>query len=68
MCKGLTMLTAGVMLIGASAKGEVKYTSQARHVSYEIEVGDSFSSEVHEDAVAAPDTNFGLFDEDLRPE
>ncbi len=52
-----------IMLVGAQANAEVMYTSQTRHVTYEIEVGDPYFTDVYEDSVSAPDV--GPFDENL---
>ena len=53
----------GVVIITRPALAGVKYTLQNRHVMYEIEAGDDYSSDFYDDSI--PATDFGPFDENL---
>ena len=53
----------GVAAISGPATAGVTHTLQNRRVMYEIEVGDDYNSDLHEDLISAAD--FGPFDENL---
>ena len=63
MRKALIMLAVNIVLAGGPALAQVTYTSQTRHVSYEIEVGDAYSTDFYDNSVSAPD--FEPFDAEL---